>query len=69
MRPDEHLSAEAFYDVALRIKFIDGVVRFEFSVGKHAVHTKPASSRDGHRARLIASYEGPDAFAVDVHVY
>src|SRR5215510_11724874 len=69
MRPDEHLSAEAFNDVAVFVELIDRVVGFEFTVGIHTVDPETAASSDWNRVGLIASNESPDAFAVDVDVH
>src|SRR5215470_4329136 len=66
MRPDEHLSAEAFNDVAVFVELVDCVVGFQFTVGIHTVDAETAAASDWNRIGLIASDESPDAFAVDV---
>ncbi len=68
VRPDEHLRAEAFDDVALGVELVDRVVGLERSVGVHAVDAEPAAPGERHRARLIASDKGPDTFSVDVNM-
>ena len=69
VRPDEHLRAEAFDDVALGVELVDRVVRLERAVGVHAVDAEAAAAGKRHRARLVAADEGPDALAVDVDVH
>src|SRR5262245_44784477 len=68
VRPDEHLGAKAFDDVALRIEFVDRVVRLELAVRIHAVETEPPAPCGRHRARLIAADKGPDTFSVNVNL-
>ena len=69
VRPNEHLGAKAFDDVALRIELVDRVVRLELAVGIHAVETEPTAPCGRHRAGLVASDQGPDALSVDVDVH
>src|SRR5579871_5638645 len=66
VRPDEHLSAKAFDDIALGVELVDRVVRLEPAIRIHAVETEPAAPRGRHRARLIAADKSPDALAVGV---
>src|SRR5262249_53910088 len=68
MRPNKHLRPKALNDIALRVELVDGVVRFEFTVGIHTVETEPASTCNGYGACLIAPDEGPDTLAINVNV-
>src|SRR5262249_30010282 len=68
VRPNEHLGPKALHDSALRVELVDGVVRFEFTVGKHTVETEAASSCSRNRAGLIAADESPDTLSISVHM-
>ena len=69
VRPDEHLRAEAFDDVSLRIEFVDGVVRFQFAVRIHAIDAETAASCDGQWTSLITSDKRPNAHTVRIDVH
>ena len=69
MRPNKHLGAKAFDDVALRVELIDRVERFQFSVGIHAVDAETASPCDRQRVGLITSNECPDTLSIGIHMH
>src|SRR5215204_3416452 len=69
VRPNEHLGAKTFDHVALRVEFIDGVVRLERPVRIHAVETESTSQGGRHRARLVTADKGPDAFSIHVDMH
>ena len=61
--------AETLRDRAVSFELEDGVHLLDLTVRRQAINAKSTAATDGHRTRLVAADQRPDAFTVDVHVH
>jgi hypothetical protein len=66
--PNEHPAAEAFDDLTFWVELEDRIDVLDLVVRAEAVDPKAAAGGHRHRAGLVASDDGPDAFTVNIDI-